>query len=58
MEGLAAETDIEAQVRAILGEDGLAQVAEPIDRPSGLPNPAYWSEDWLALEHERIFRRT
>ncbi|MEM8811016.1 MAG: aromatic ring-hydroxylating dioxygenase subunit alpha [Pseudomonadota bacterium] len=44
-------------VRAIIGDAGLAQVARPIDQPSGLPNEAYWSREWLALENERIFHR-
>lgn len=57
MDGIAAETDIAHQVRAILGEDGLAQVARPIEDPGGLPNAAYWSPEWLALEQFRIFRR-
>ncbi len=53
-----ADQDVTARVKSILGDDGYARVFEPIERPSGLPNPAYWSEDWLALEHERIFARS
>ncbi|MDH3668055.1 MAG: aromatic ring-hydroxylating dioxygenase subunit alpha [Paracoccaceae bacterium] len=57
MDGIAAETEIARQVRAILGEDGLVQITRPIEEPGGLPNAAYWSADWLALEQARLFRR-
>ena len=50
--------DIKAQVIRLLGEDGLAQAFAPIEEASGLPNAAYWSEDWLALEQEYCFRRS
>lgn len=46
------------RVRELLGEDGYAQAFAPIEEASGLPNAAYWSPDWLKLEHERIFRRS
>ncbi|NNF79950.1 MAG: aromatic ring-hydroxylating dioxygenase subunit alpha [Rhizobiales bacterium] len=49
---------IAAQVKHLLGEDGYAQAFAPIDQASGLPNAAYWSEDWLALENKRIFQRS
>ncbi|MEM7170421.1 MAG: aromatic ring-hydroxylating dioxygenase subunit alpha [Pseudomonadota bacterium] len=45
------------KVKALLGEAGFAQVFNPIDQPSGLPNAAFWSKEWLDLERERIFRR-
>lgn len=52
--------DEEARERivALLGEEGYAQAFAPIEEASGLPNPAYWSADWLALEQERVFRRS
>jgi choline monooxygenase len=43
---------------AILGEAGVRRVLSPIEEPSGLPNAAFWSEEWLRLENERIFRRS
>lgn len=53
-----ADTPVLSQVKALLGEDGFAQVFAPIEEASGLPNAAYWSEDWLALEQEHCFRRS
>ena len=44
-------------VTDILGEDGLSQVFAPIDQASGLPNVAYVSDDWLALEHKHLFAK-
>ncbi len=44
-------------IEAILGAEGLARARAPIDQPSGLPNAAYWSEAWLALEQRKIFAR-
>ena len=41
----------------LIGEEGLAQAFAPIEEASGLPNAAYWSEDWLKLEQEHCFRR-
>lgn len=46
------------RVKALLGEDGFAQAFAPIEDASGLPNAAYWSDDWLALEQECVFRRS
>ena len=54
---LDADPDAYARVAAILGETGLNRTFAPIEEPSGLPNAAYWSVDWLALESERIFQR-
>ena len=50
--------NISAEVKRLLGEDGYAQAFAPIDQASGLPNAAYWSEEWLALENKRIFQRS
>ena len=50
--------DIRSQVVALIGEEGLAQAFAPIEDASGLPNAAYWSDDWLALEQEHCFRRS
>ncbi len=46
------------RVKALLGDDGFAQAYAPIEKASGLPNAAYWSREWLALEEERLFRRS
>ena len=51
---LAAET----RVKSLLGEEGYAQAFAPVEAASGLPNAAYWSREWLALEQERVFRRS
>ncbi len=51
------DLQVESRVRQYLGDDGYAQALAPLDQPCGLPNSAFWSEDWLALEQERIFRR-
>ena len=42
-------------VEAIIGEDGIRQFLAPIEEPGGLPDPACWSPDWLALESTRVF---
>ena len=54
-----AEIDLETleRVTALLGEHGYAQAFAPIDEASGLPNEAYWSPEWLALEQTRLFQR-
>ncbi len=57
MDGIATLSAIEGRVKALLGEEGLAQVNRPIEAASGLPNAAYWSREWHDLEQERIFRR-
>ena len=51
-------TDIRSKVVELIGEDGLAQTFAPIEEASGLPNAAYWSNEWLALELEHCFRRS
>ncbi len=58
MDSGARDAQAEARVKALIGEDGYAQAFAPIEEASGLPNAAYWSEDWLALEQERVFRRS
>lgn len=64
MDGLPHEIDLDVtsdaykSVESIIGATGIGQVFAPIDQPSGLPNEAYWSEDWLKLEQKRIFQRT
>ena len=57
MDGQVLDDSALAQVKALLGEDGYAQVYRPADQAAGLPNAAYWSAEWFALEQERIFRR-
>lgn len=54
---LPSTSDAYRDVASILGEDGIRQVFAPIEGISGLPNAAYWSPDWLALENRRIFAR-
>ena len=49
--------DIRKKVVDLIGEDGLSQAFAPIEEASGLPNAAYWSDEWLALEQEHCFRR-
>lgn len=57
MDARAQDAAYVKRVEELIGADGLAQAYSPIEDASGLPNAAYWSEDWLALEQERIFRR-
>ncbi len=45
------------RVKTLLGDDGFAQIYAPIESGSGLPNPAFSSQEWFALEQDRIFRR-
>lgn len=52
------ESEALRAVVALIGEEGLAQARRPLDQPSGLPNAAYWSKDWLQLEQQRIFQRS
>jgi choline monooxygenase len=52
------DPEVLVKVRKLLGEEGYAQVFAPIETASGLPNAAYWSPEWLALEQERVFRRS
>ena len=53
-----ADSPIFRKVKELLGEEGIAQTFAPIEEASGLPNAAYWSEAWLALEQEHCFRRS
>ena len=46
------------RVKELLGEEGYAQAFAPIEEASGLPNAAYWSDDWLRLEWEHCFQRS
>ena len=46
------------KVKQLLGEEGFEQTFAAIEDASGLPNPAYWSDEWLKLEQERVFRRS
>ena len=54
----AADPSYLDAVKGLIGEDGLAQAFAPIEAASGLPNAAYWSDAWLRLEQERVFRRS
>lgn len=57
MDAQSRDLDAVERARSILGAEGFEQAFLPIEEASGLPNAAYWSEDWFALEQERIFRR-
>ncbi len=46
------------RAKALLGEEGYRRAIAPMDQASGLPKAAFWSPEWLALEQERIFRRS
>ena len=52
-----SKEDNRSKIIALIGEEGLAQAFAPIEDASGLPNAAYWSDEWLALEQEHCFRR-
>lgn len=54
---LDPSSDAYRNVSAIIGEDGIRQTFSDINGISGLPNAAYQSPEWLALENERIFAR-
>ena len=41
-----------------LTEGVLRRIAAPVETGTGLPNACYTSEDWLALENQRIFAQT
>ncbi len=64
MDATLRDTGLDRRSRAyrdavsIIGEEGVRQTFAPIDEPSGLPNAAYWSHEWLALENSRIFARS
>ncbi|MEO7938079.1 MAG: aromatic ring-hydroxylating dioxygenase subunit alpha [Burkholderiaceae bacterium] len=49
---------IQAKMRRILGHDAYERLFHPLQDASGLPNAAYWSQEWFALEQELIFRRS
>lgn len=54
---------VETRVRALLGDDAVDNASVRLaDRDPaeavGLPAAAYQSQEWLDLEHERLFRRT
>ena len=52
-----SKDDVRRKVVELIGEEGIAQAFAPIEEASGLPNAAYWSPEWLALEQEHCFRR-
>ena len=56
--GLNTDSAAYKDVIALIGEAGVRHTFSPIDQPSGLPNEAYWSPDWLQLENKRIFARS
>ena len=58
MGGEFVDSPVLRKVKQLLGEEGFAQTFAPIEEASGLPNAAYWSGEWLALEQEHCFRRS
>ena len=53
----------EANMNAALSDSPLTEgvlrcIAAPVETGTGLPNACYTSEDWLALENQRIFAQT
>ncbi len=38
------------KVKQLIGSQGFEQAFVPIEQASGLPNQAYWSDEWLKLE--------
>ncbi len=58
MDARSEDLHVVNRVKALLGEEGYAQAFAPIEEASGLPNAAYWSPEWLALERERVFQRS
>lgn len=55
---VAQTAAIRDKVIALIGEGGLKRTFAPLEEASGLPNAAYTSNDWLALERERVFARS
>ena len=58
MDDQFANSAVLEKVKHLIGEEGLKQAFAPIEEASGLPNAAYWSDEWLALEQEHCFRRS
>ena len=50
--------EVRKKVVELIGEEGIAKAFAPIEEASGLPNAAYWSDDWLKLEQEHCFTRS
>ena len=50
--------EVRKKVLELIGEEGIAKAFAPIEEASGLPNAAYWSDDWLKLEQEHCFTRS
>lgn len=50
------KTDILDKVISIIGEEGYRNAFAPIEDASGLPNAAYWSDEWLKLEQHHCFQ--
>lgn len=46
------------KVKQLIGSQGFEQTFLPIEQASGLPNQAYWSQEWLMLEQQRVFQRS
>ena len=53
-----SDSTVLKKVKSLIGEDGLKKAFAPIEEASGLPNAAYWSDEWLQLEQEHCFRKS
>ncbi len=54
----ASDRAARARLEAILGAEALARLEGPVETAAALPNAAYTSEEFLALENARLFART
>ena len=50
------KSEVLDKVISIIGADGYNNAFAPIEEASGLPNAAYWSDDWLKLEQQHCFQ--
>ena len=50
MNDMSSKEAVLVRVKEIIGEDWYQNAFAPIEEASGLPNAAYWSDEWLRLE--------
>ncbi|MBC6442172.1 MAG: aromatic ring-hydroxylating dioxygenase subunit alpha [Rhodobacteraceae bacterium] len=58
MNGTVERESNKDRMRRILGKDGYARLFRSIDDAAGLPNEAYWNQEWFRMEQELVFRRS
>ena len=58
MKNVSSKEAVLARVKEIIGEDGYQNAFAPIEEASGLPNAAYWSDEWLRLEQTHCFQES